>query len=74
MEASGYGALNDDEWNKWISWAENKKISWITWSVSAKDETCSVLKKSAASNGNWKDEDLKESGIKARALLKKYNP
>ncbi len=74
MEASGDGPLNDEEWNKWITWAEERKISWITWSVSDKDETCSVLKKSAASNGNWKESDLKESGIKARALLRKYNP
>ena len=74
MEASGDGPLNDEEWNKWISWAEDRKISWITWSVSDKDETCSVLKKSAASDGNWKDNDLKESGLKARALLRKYNP
>ncbi len=74
MEASGDGPLNDEEWNKWIQWAENRKISWVTWSVSDKDETCSVLKKIAASEGNWKESDLKESGIKARALLRKYNP
>jgi len=73
MEASGNGPINDEEWNKWIEWAEQNKISWITWSVSDKDETCSVLYPSAASDGNWSEKDLKESGIKTRALLKKYN-
>ncbi|RYZ28012.1 MAG: glycoside hydrolase family 5 protein [Chitinophagaceae bacterium] len=73
MEASGDGALNDEEWQRWINWAEENKISWITWSVSDKDETCSVLKKSAASDGGWKESDLKESGIKTRALIRKYN-
>jgi endoglucanase len=73
MEASGNGALNGDEWKKWIDWAENKKISWITWSVSDKDETCSVLLPTASSDGNWKDSDLKESGTKTRELLRKYN-
>ena len=73
MEASGNGALNEDEWKKWIDWAESKKISWITWSVSDKDETCSVLLPSASSDGNWKDSDLKESGIKTRELIRKYN-
>ena len=73
MEASGNGALNDEEWNKWIEWSEKNKISWITWSVSDKDETCSVLKKTAASDGKWKDEDLKESGIKTRMFLRKYS-
>ncbi len=72
MEASGDGAINYEEWQKWIEWAEQHQISWVIWSVSDKDETCSVLKKSAPSEGNWKDSDLKESGILSRALLKKY--
>ena len=72
MEASGNGAIDDAEWNRWIEWAESKKISWITWSVSDKDETCSVLLPSAKSDGGWKEKDLKESGIKARNLLRKY--
>lgn len=73
MEASGNGALNEAEWIKWIEWAEQNKISWVTWSVSDKDETCSVLYPSAASDGGWEKKDLKESGIKTRELLRKYN-
>jgi endoglucanase len=73
MEASGNGPLNEEEWTKWIEWMEKEKISWITWSVSDKNETCSVLYPSASTNGNWTDKDLKESGLKTRAFLKKYN-
>lgn len=73
MEASGNGPLNDEEWKKWIDWMEARHISWITWSVSDKDETCSVLKTTAASEGNWKEADLKESGIKVREYLRNYN-
>ena len=73
MESSGDGPINNEEWIKWIEWCEKNKISWITWSISDKDETCSILKQSASSEGKWKDEDLKESGIKLRALLKKYS-
>lgn len=73
MEATGNGPINDVEWTKWIEWAEQNKISWIVWSIADKDETCSVLNPSAGKNGNWTDKDLKESGIKARALIKKYN-
>jgi len=72
MEATGDGPINDDEWTKWITWAEANKISWITWSVADKNETCSVLYPSASSNGNWNDKDLKESGIKTRQLLRRY--
>lgn len=72
MEATGDGPLNEAEWKNWIDWAEQRKISWITWSVSDKDETCSVLKKSATSTGGWKQDDLKASGIRARAYLRSF--
>ena len=73
MEASGDGPLNIKAWQEYIDWMEVHKLSWITWSVSDKDETCSILKKSAKSEGKWKEEDLKESGIKVREFLRKYN-
>ncbi|RYE32460.1 MAG: glycoside hydrolase family 5 protein [Sphingobacteriaceae bacterium] len=73
MEASGDGPLNMPEWQAWIDWCESRKISWITWSVSDKDETCSVLKSGANPTGNWAASDLKESGTISRELLKKYN-
>jgi len=72
MEASGNGPINNEEWKKWIDWMNARQLSWITWSVSDKDETCSVLKSTASSEGNWKDEDLKESGIKTREYLRNY--
>ena len=73
MEATGDGPLNIKAWEEYIDWMESKKISWITWSVSDKDETCSILRKTAKSEGKWKDEDLKESGIKVREYLRRYN-
>jgi endoglucanase len=72
MEATGDGPLNYVSWQEYIDWMEARKLSWITWSVSDKEESCSILKKSANSDGNWKEEDLKESGIKVRKLLRKY--
>jgi endoglucanase len=73
MEATGNGPLSEAEWNEWISWAEKNKISWITWSVADKNETCSVLLPTAADSGNWLTKDLKPSGIKTRELIRKYN-
>jgi endoglucanase len=72
MEATGDGPINYEEWKKWIDWMDSKGLSWITWSVSDKNETCSMLFPSAASNGNWKDADLKESGLKVRGYLRNY--
>jgi endoglucanase len=72
MEATGDGPMDYVEWQKWIDWMESRKLSWITWSVSDKKETCSVLNTSASSNGKWKDADIKESGLKTREYLRKY--
>lgn len=73
MEATGNGPLNEEEWDNWTNWAEKNKVSWITWSVSDKNETCSMLLPSAASDGNWKENDMKESGIKTREMIRRYN-
>nr|WP_322623489.1 glycoside hydrolase family 5 protein [uncultured Flavobacterium sp.] len=73
MEATGDGPLDYAEWQAWIDWMEARKLSWVTWSVSDKDETCSVLYPTASSDGKWKTSDLKESGKKAREYLKKLN-
>lgn len=73
MEATGDGPIDYKAWQDYIDWMEDRKISWITWSISDKDETCSMLKKSANSKGNWKDGDLNESGLMVRDYLRKYN-
>ncbi|MEO6229277.1 MAG: glycoside hydrolase family 5 protein [Ferruginibacter sp.] len=73
MEASGDGKINDEAWDEWINWMSEHKLSWVTWSVSDKNETCSMLNTSAASDGNWKPGDLKESGIKTREYIRKKN-
>lgn len=73
MKADGNSAIDYEEWQAWIDWAEERKISWITWSIADKDETCSMLYKKASAKGQWKDKDLKESGKVTREFLRKMN-
>lgn len=73
MEATGDGPLDLIAWQEYIDWMEKNKISWITWSVSDKDETCSMLKESANSKGQWTEKDLKESGLKTKEYLNQLN-
>ena len=73
MEASGNGSINHAEWQNWLNWMEENKISWISWSVSDKNETCSMLQPAASSTGNWNPEDVKEWGNITRKCIKKYN-
>jgi endoglucanase len=71
MQASGDGGLDLHEWQAWVDWCAANKISLVTWSISDKSETCSMLRPSAADGGHWKETDLKESGIKTREMLRK---
>lgn len=71
MEASGDGPLSPEEWQNWLDWMQKHSISWVAWSVSDKDETCSMLYPTASSEGNWKDPDMKEWGHMVRNDLKK---
>ncbi|MGN6420197.1 MAG: cellulase family glycosylhydrolase [Pseudobacter sp.] len=73
MEASGDGKIDYTEWNRYMEWLVKNKLSWISWSVSDKEEACSVLLPGASSTGNWKLSELRESGIKTREYLRQFN-
>ena len=73
MEATGDGPIDKEEWMRFVEWMEQRKISWLFWSVSDKDESCSVLQSTASTRGNWPESDLKESGILSRKLIRQYN-
>lgn len=72
MNYNGNGPIDYTEWDKWIKFISNHKLSWIAWSISDKDETCSMLNKTANSIGNWKDDDIKEWGKLVLKTLKSF--
>lgn len=72
MEATGNGPINHEEWNRWVRWMDERDLSWVAWSVADKDETCSILLKTAGSEGGWNEADLKEWGKMTRKYLNKY--
>lgn len=72
MEHTGDGVINPKEWDEWMQYADRNGISWIAWSISDKDETCSMLRPSAASNGmEWSDSDLKPWAVLVKHYLKR---
>ena len=73
MEASGDGPLNEEEYDKWVDLMERLKISWVNWSLSDKNETCSMLLPRAKADGNWTDDVIKPWGKLVRKTLLKYN-
>lgn len=71
MEATGDGPIDHQEWNTWLDWMGKNNLSWIVWSISSKDETCSMIKDNTSSISGWKNEDLKEWGNIVREILRK---
>ena len=69
-EASGDGAMDEAEWQAWTEWADARGISMMVWSVSDKDETCSMFTPEAASEGPWGDEVIKPWGRIVRDWVK----
>lgn len=72
-EASGNGKLDAEEYQKWIDVMERNKVSWVNWSISDKDETCSMILPRAKATGNWTDDLIKPWGKLVKAALTKYN-
>ena len=71
MEASGDGPLDKDSWNAWFDWMETNQISWACWSVSSKNETCSMINDDSVNpKGTWLEDDLKEWGKMVREMLR----
>lgn len=69
MEASGDGSVNQQEWDAWRGWMKKNDISWVCWSVSDKDETCSMVYADAPSEGKWTKSALKDWGQIVKAAL-----
>lgn len=70
MVHTGDGVIDTASWEEWMKMADDNGISWIAWSISDKDETCSMLRPSADSRGElWKAADLKPWAVLVRYYL-----
>ncbi len=72
MEASGDGDIDEESWELWRTWADKNSLSWVAWSLSDKDESCSMLKPEASDGGPWDDEELKPWAQIVKTDLLKY--
>jgi endoglucanase len=61
-EASGDGALNKSEAEKWLKMLDKNKISYFAWSLSNKAESSALLKSSTKKKSGWKTSDLSSAG------------
>lgn len=61
-DASGNGAVNAAEADKWVSAMDENGVSYCVWNLSNKSETSALLRSSTTATSGWAYDELSESG------------
>lgn len=61
-DASGNGAVNTSEGDKWISLLQKNGVGYCIWNLSNKDESSALIKSSCNKTSGWSEADLSEEG------------
>lgn len=69
-DASGNGANNLEEGQKWIDVLNQEKISYCIWNLSNKNESSALLRSDCEKNAAWKQEDLSQAAMWYQKILK----
>ncbi|MGL1933441.1 MAG: cellulase family glycosylhydrolase [Fibrobacterales bacterium] len=59
-----------EETEVWVKWMKDNKVSWCNWSVHDKEEANSALVLDASLKGNWGPDELTESGLLIRKIIR----
>lgn len=70
-DASGNGANNYDEGNKWIEAMDNYNVSYFIWNLSNKAETSALISSGCSKLSGFEDGDLSDSGKWYKDILNK---
>lgn len=62
-DASGNGAINTTEADKWLTLMNENGISYTMWNLSNKDESSAIIKNSCSKTSGFTAEDLSPAGI-----------
>jgi endoglucanase len=73
-EASGKGAVDPTETQKWWAFLDQHKIGHCNWSVADIPESSAALVAGASANGGWPVSQLKQSGQLVRTELRAKAP
>lgn len=70
-DASGSGANNYDEGNKWIAAMDDYNVSYFIWNLSNKSETSALISSGCSKLSGFEDTDLSDSGKWYKEVLSK---
>ncbi len=69
MDATGDGQIDEAEWKAYLEWMKKSKLSWVAWSLSDKNETCSMLLP-RANISKWRNDEIKLWGKITKESIK----
>lgn len=72
VDASGSGAVDADQTMVWMDFLKANNISHANWALNDKDEGASALVPGASVEGGWTDDDLTESGLLVKDIIKNW--
>ena len=72
VNADGNGDIDYESTKAWMDFMKKNNLTHCNWSINDKEEGASILKPGASTNGNWKEEDLTESGKLAKSYIQNW--
>lgn len=69
-DASGGGGVFGEDTRTWVRFLDERKISWVNWNLSDKQESSAALAPGASTTGSWTTENLSTSGQLVRELMR----
>lgn len=61
-DASGNGAIDYNQSDKWIEFLNENDISWVMWNLSNKQETSAIISSNCNKTTEWTEEELSPAG------------
>jgi endoglucanase len=71
-DANGNGKVDVESTRQWVEFMQKHRLSHLNWSVADKVEAASILRPGASTKGEWKEEDLTESGKLVRSIVRDW--
>lgn len=68
-DASGNGAIDYNQAEKWFELINDNNLSYAAWNISNKNETSSLIKSDCAKTSGWSDDEISETGIWIRKKI-----
>ncbi|MDO3388094.1 glycoside hydrolase family 5 protein [Gilvimarinus sp. SDUM040013] len=73
VNANGDGGVNRDSTEQWLQFMRENQLSHANWALNDKAEGASMLKPGTPPDGNWSDDDLTESGLYVKSIIKNWH-